>query len=121
MISKEELAWQAGIMEGEGTITIARSPRKNRPSYVFKAQIDVCNTDIRLILPFKESWGGYIHCHKDPRKEKKWKDVFTWHCSVNTATIFLRSLLPYMKAKHEVSKVVLEFLDYRSLFKHRFL
>jgi len=119
--SKTELAWQGGIVDGEGTITIQKQIRKNRPSPAFRACVEVTNTDLRIILPFKYVWGGEYYQRPDKRKEKDWKDSYTWHCLESKMAIFLKKMLPYLKAKQDQAKLILEFIKYKKSFKRKSL
>lgn len=51
-----ELAWQAGMVDGEGTVTIERQIRKDRPSPAFRPMINITNTNRNLVTPFKAVW-----------------------------------------------------------------
>lgn len=105
-----ELAWQAGIMDGEGTITITRQIRKDRASPSFRPFVTVTNTNIDLIAPFVQKWGGCVYRSVDLRTEKKWSDSFSWYCPHTVVPIFLTSIMPYLRGKRKQAELVLEFL-----------
>jgi hypothetical protein len=53
-----ELAWAAGLFEGEGSICLVHSNRKNR-TYVYPA-LTMNQTDRDVIMRFSEIVGGYV-------------------------------------------------------------
>ena len=62
MNENEKLAYLAGIIDGEGTIVIAKGKiRKGRINHPYSLRLVVMNTDIRLIEWLKENFGGSIH------------------------------------------------------------
>ena len=116
-----EVGWQAGIIDGEGTITLSKQIRKTRPSPTYREIIQVCNTDQRIIRPFKIFWGGEIYPRPDKRKIKNWADSYTWHCPVSKAQQFLQCMLPYLKGKKEQASTLLRFIENKKSFKRKCL
>ena len=66
MIEDVELAWQAGIIDGEGTVTLAKQMRKGRPSPAYRPMVTVTNTNPALVMPFVDAWGGGMY--REPGK-----------------------------------------------------
>ena len=56
LMSPTEAAWVAGIVDGEGTITIRTKPYPGGKRYQV-ASLSVCNTDTELIAREKERLG----------------------------------------------------------------
>ena len=114
VMSPEEAAWQAGIVDGEGCLTIARQIRKNRPSPAFRVTIQVANTNVDLLDPFVQAWGGNLYNHKEFRNE--WADAYTWHCPDAKAKLFLETMLPYLRGKDKQAKLLLAFIADKKKF-----
>jgi len=121
MSDKAVYAYFAGIMDGEGTITICRSEyvanRKaegNRPARRYKTvgislKISVKNTDMRLMKWLKSRFGGeyYLDTGKKP---ENWKDSYVWHYAAESKEDFLLAILPYLIIKREQALVALEYI-----------
>jgi hypothetical protein len=105
----DERAWQAGIIDGEGCITISKQMREGRPSPAYRPMITVTNTDRRLIQPFSDAWGGALYHRPDSRKNLMWADSWTWYCPRTAVVPFLKSILPYLRGKHEQAKLLIDF------------
>jgi hypothetical protein len=112
----EDLAWQAGIVDGEGTITIQKQWRDGRPSPAFRAIVNVTNTDHRIVRPFKTWWGGGVHPRHEKRKEKNWKDSYAWHCPDSQVVTFLKAILPYLRGKKAQANLLMFFQEHRHDF-----
>lgn len=112
----KELAWQAGIIDGEGTITISKQIRKDRASPAFRPFIVVTNTDISLVSPFATMWGGSVYRTVDARTEKKWSDHYDWYCPQGTVVEFLTAIIPYLRGKSKQAKLVIEFMNSAKCF-----
>lgn len=110
-----EMAWMAGIVDGEGCITISKQRREGRPSLAFRTSITISNTNLKLLEPFVKWWGGGIY---SPRQaNSKWRQTFTWHCSNGVAVKFLESIMPYLKGKRRQAELVLEFEHNKKRYK----
>lgn len=121
MNTNTDHAWQAGIVDGEGCITISRQIRKGRPSPAFRATINVSNTDRRIVDPFRAAWGGEIYQRKDQRVHKRWQDSFTWHCPDAAVVAFLAAIKPFLRGKGEQADLVLEFIAAKKIFPRTFV
>lgn len=110
MIEATELAWQAGIIDGEGTVTLSRQIRKGRPSPAFRPMVTVTNTNPDIVMPFVEMWGGAMYKRPDKRKAKKWADSWTWYCPRSSVIEFLKSIRPHLRAKHKQADYLIDFM-----------
>jgi len=91
MRSVQELAWAAGIFEGEGTIRINR-PNKHDLGHL---AVSIVSTDPQVVEFFMARWPGY---HKratglGPRQKPAW----VWAVASRKAAAFLREVLPYFR------------------------
>ncbi len=114
---ERELPWQAGIIDGEGTITITRQQRKNRASPAFMCYVTVTNTNPSVVAPFVQRWGGKAYRTVDKRKEKKWSDSYHWYCPQLQIEPFLGSIRSFLRAKSRQAELVLEFYRTKQSYK----
>jgi hypothetical protein len=88
--SVHECAWAAGIIEGEGAITIA--PNGGRRAFVMK--VAVGNTDGEMLEFLHRRWGGSISRKMDNGKRHKPYQV--WAVVSRQAQRFLLHIYPYL-------------------------
>ena len=108
------LAWLAGLFEGEGSVSLVRGSG-NR----IMPRVHMINTDWELIEEWSSRWkelgvGNYVQLRKvyNIEKHKPTKQVLI--CGVKRVNNFCRILLPYLRGhKKEVAALVLEYTDYR--------
>lgn len=94
----QELAWAAGLFEGEGTIAIAR-PRagiRRTSRHLGALTVSVASTDTEITAFFKARWSGSLR-HDKREGRPQHADAFTWSLSAGRAAAFLRELLPYLR------------------------
>lgn len=115
------VAWMAGIVDGEGTLTIARQLRPGRPSPAFRVVVNVANTDTRLLVPFKRYYGGNIYPRPERRKSKRWKDSWTWHCPERYQRAFLLAVREFLRGKREQADILLDFIEHKRSFPRKSL
>ena len=120
MSDKAKYGYLAGIVDGEGTITIGRSeyvahrkaegsrPARQYNSLGFHVKVSVKNTDLRLMKWLKNRFGGEYYDAKS--KNPSWKDSYVWHHAAESKQEFLLAILPYLIIKREQALVALEFL-----------
>jgi len=105
-----ELAWAAGLFEGEGTICINK-PHKN---HLGTLRCYVGNTDREIVEFFLEGWGGHLHEIKASGNRRV---AWQWTVAATKATKFIKDILPYLHTKRVCQKAQLglEFQDQKSL------
>lgn len=97
MIPETDIAYAAGLFDGEGSVTI-NSPQKNR-GYTLFVSVSQKN---RLITDWlHELWPGYLGYNKR-------NDIHRWMLSSRKGSSFLETILPYLKGKKEVAKLGIE-------------
>ena len=92
------LAWAAGIVDGEGHISI----RHLRPR-VYQLEVGVTNTDPRLMQRFLSLFGGYTKRHGKNALSKK--PCWTWCVCSKQAEAFLLLIRPYLFIKAEQADI----------------
>jgi hypothetical protein len=85
-----ELAWAAGLFEGEGTVRINKPSPRNWGALV----VSVVNTDRQVLDWFQSRWPGYMKpaTGLGPNQRPAW----VWTIAARQAAGFLRDILPYV-------------------------
>lgn len=105
-----DLAWAAGIMEGEGTIRIAREHRATGAIGVL--YVSMSNTDTELVGWFHERWPGHVSAQRGPLSQRPgWAQAWRWELKQRRAAAFLEQIGPYVKSQRVRQKLdlALEF------------
>jgi hypothetical protein len=102
---ESEIAWAAGLFEGEGTITCGRLPHNLRMA--------VMMTDRDVVEHFAEVLGGAARYWMPPRhRTHGWKAQWWWNASGQAAADILRLLLPYLGERRSARALeLLEIFD----------
>lgn len=104
-----EVAYLAGLFDGEGCVTIRKMFYK--PKHQYQALLSVMMCSEKAVKLFFERWGGSF-VERD-RKPSEWKVCWQWSVT-GTKTIFiLEELLPYLVVKRDEAVVALAFEKYR--------
>lgn len=104
---KTDLAYIAGLFDGEGCICIAkRKSKSHKVGYAIGLRVDLCNADPRAPLFLSKYFGGAVY-----RKKKKGKRSysFRWRQYNLSSIKFLEKISPYLKLKKEELQVAREF------------
>ena len=108
-MKKEILAYMAGIIDGEGCLSISKQIRKDRRSPSYRISITVSNTDKRIVDLFFDYYKGTVYQRPDGRKDKNWADSYTWYCKHSVSVKFLTDIMPYLLIKKEQAKKLILF------------
>ncbi len=109
-MKKTDIAYTAGIIDGEGCITLSKyyysitNRRKQRTSLSVKVSM----TDEWMVRWLQFSWGGAVSCHQYTDKPN-WSDYWSWQIQANQATKFLKVLLPYLHLKRQQAELAIKF------------
>lgn len=104
----KELAYLAGIFDGEGCIDIARISRKDRwsPTYRLQCRLAMCNPYIPKLFYFR--FGGSVRTFK---RDPKWSRQWYWHISGVKAVEFLNVIKPYLRLKRAEADLAITFQE----------
>jgi len=115
--NNENLAWLAGIIDGEGSIGIKRAfdTRKNRSFVSYSPLIQICNTDMILLTKVIEIlefhgitfsfWNG-----SEKKRNPKWSVAYMIGISKNQSAMkFLELLIPFLVSKKQRAEILYEF------------
>jgi hypothetical protein len=101
-----ELAWAAGILDGEGALCIPKKGRK--PISYSCISISVSNTSLDMLTKLRALFGGYIYPRNDSRRLGR-RDLWQWSISSRRARSCLFLVAEHMVAKKRLAEMLLEF------------
>lgn len=106
--SATELAYIAGLFDGEGYITISiDGPHKTQRNAVHLLVVGVGMTDRPTIERFKEIWGGMATM--DPREYPNRKRVYIWRVTGPQAILFINDVYKYLRIKKPQADIARRF------------
>lgn len=108
-----ELAYMAGIIDGEGSIYIGNfscNPKTGTPYY--QTNIEITNTDIGLIDWISEVFGGRrtLYTAKQTPKNSR-RAVHRWIISGEQMTQLCHALLPYLIIKKPQALIMIKMRE----------
>ncbi len=107
-MKKTDLAYVAGIVDGEGCIGIQSFKSKgHRGGLRYEMYVAVSNTNEWLIQWLKFSFGGSF-CLLS-RSGLNNKDCWSWRIQTRQAANFLRLIQPYLRLKAPQAELALSF------------
>lgn len=106
------LAWLAGIIDGEGSIFIMKQQRHDRDrKFNYILRISVQSTDPFMAPLCKEIAGVGEALQVMIDKRPNMSNTLKWQCNGRLAVSLLKRILPYMKVKHEQAKLAIAFQE----------
>lgn len=105
------LAYLAGIVDGEGCITMYRNREALNPGYfVVCMKCSMCEPQAVKML--QAEFGGSIGIVRPTRANKHHRNAFMWQLyGRKKVKAALELLLPQLRVKHEIALAVLEFCN----------
>ena len=101
-MTKIDLAYTAGIMDGEGCIYIYKE--KNN---IYEMRVSVGSTDEWLPMWLKLVYGGTARL-KRPASDN-WSALWEWCIRTKEAMLFLNLILPYLHLKRPQAEIAIRF------------
>ena len=101
-----ELAYAAGLFDGEGSISLVR--QKNNRSH--SPQVSVASNDYEVLAWFQKRFGGSI-VTKQPRKATH-SVSYDWRLTDRRALSFLELIRPYLVIERKIRRVDLLLNNY---------
>lgn len=128
-----ELAYIAGLFDGEGCIGIhrqkylSRKDRKkpykkghsNHPNSTYRSIITIANTDKEIIEYIQSCFNGSTHQVIVHKGNPKWKDSYEWRASTKTAADIIKLLLPYLRIKRRRAEILLKYQEFKDSLAKR--
>ncbi len=111
-LSKEEWAYLAGIVDGEGSISFRR--RKGKNCIILEPKVSITTTSLELVNWIKNKLPN-IRCriekdHRNPRWKPRHELYYQKHSGVYS---FLKGIYPYLIIKKKHAELMLEFIEIR--------
>lgn len=105
-MSEPEIAWFAGLFDGEGSIVRSQRSYKNGTGHF---RIQITNTILPLLERARDFTGvGFIRLRKMSKKNPRWTDCYLWEVGPGEALEILRQVRPWLIVKAERADAVLE-------------
>ena len=107
-----DYAYCAGIIDGEGCISIVKVRQNSRHSeYEWQLKVVVANTSLRILNKIKGVFGGHIYSRDKEDREYR---IYYWHLYGKKAREALKKMKPYIQEKKEQSDLAIKFNVYIS-------
>ena len=103
-------AYVAGILDGEGDISIIRHKRPNATVYHWELIVAVSNTKWWLPQFLKMQFGGYLDFKEH---QGNCKPSCRWTITAHQASVFLERILPYLQLKKQHAELAIAFQQRR--------
>lgn len=100
--------WAAGIIDGEGCVLI-----EQLHGYYYKIQVNVGNSDPRIVEPFYRRWGGHLSPYTPRKGSITYKTSYVVSFSAQEASVMLSDTIEYLRAKKAAARLVLEAIKAR--------
>ena len=106
----EQHAYTAGLIDGEGTITLSKQHKNDK----FRAPVvSVSSTTYELLYYLKSNYGGNISKQKAYKTHHK--QSWSWKTEYNNALSFLEKIRPYIREPEKRRRTTLLLTKYKSL------
>jgi hypothetical protein len=107
-----KIGYLAGIIDGEGSIGIARMRAPNSKSFGYSTRVVIATTDERLIAWLQDTLGIDIpatRCRAE--RNPRWKPRLAWYVSGKNAHALLVMVRPYLVIKAEQADIALKMFE----------
>lgn len=107
-----DIAWAAGIMDGEGTVRINRVAAgiNRRINAAYQLYVTVNMVDKEAILKLQTIFGGSVTLQKS-RNTERHNPTWKWLISDESAVKVLREMQPYLVTKRSRAILGIEFRE----------
>ena len=102
------VAWAAGFLDADGTITLNRNRSGNRRTPNWKAIVAAYNRDVRALEVFRGLFGGKISV--DRSDHPRWASVYLWVCRKEGIRAALEEMLPYLRVKEKQARLMIDYV-----------
>ncbi len=115
-MKKTDLAYTAGIVDGEGSIGIARHKSKScKRGYTLELCVQVTSSDEWLCTWLKFAFGSSLSHSVNNAGNPMWH----WILGARKASEFLKLILPYLKLKRPQAELAILFQDAKRYSGHK--
>lgn len=113
-ITDAELAYTAGIVDGEGSVSIIKQDR-NRPSPSLSLVVSIANNNAELFSFLQKRFGGRTNF------SNRWHKTYQWKLQAAKAQEFLQLILPYLLLKREQAELGIAFQKSKTAYTEQHL
>jgi len=107
-MKKTDLAYLAGIFDGEGCIVIhKRKTGKGILHPGYHIEVNLANTNEWIVRQFQFSFGGNIYLRKKQTCQSR--TIWAWQVSARKALDFLAVIKAYLKLKRAQAEIAITF------------
>lgn len=111
-VTVAELAWLAGIIDGEGSIFVMKQKRKDRErdtNYILRVKVQ--STDKIMCPSVYDITGQLGACFAHTEHRENQSNSIVWEVSGRKAAKFLNEILPYMRVKKDQAILAIKFQE----------
>lgn len=108
--SMTELAYAAGIVDGEGYLAIRMRANQKGVKY-HTVTVTVANTDLGLIEWLRATFGGTTRINQRSNHNPAHKQLHVWQLNTKAAEVFLREIEPFLIVKRKQAQICLALRD----------
>ena len=111
-VEPSDLDWArlAAYVDGEGSILINERNGDGRTNWGSWLRLIICNTDPRLILWLKKTFGGNVVCGRK-RAKTCHRYQLKWHVSCRQAYALLKGCYPYLICKKDQAECAFAYQE----------
>ena len=112
-LTETEWAYIAGLLDGEGVITVTKHRGRYRRSKTaqYVPKVEISNTDRKVIDWLNSRINGVVWTSS---RKKGWKKLYTWRLQRQEEILdFLLNVLPYLIIKSGQAKLMIKLLTLR--------
>ena len=116
---EQDLAYTAGLVDGEGCILITkwtqqRDPNTS-PAAQYRLKVQVTNCDPEICYWLKDTFTKFTGCVSVHVPLKPWKTRYVWAVTGKKASKFLEVILPFLKVKRPQALLAIDYQNKKSL------
>lgn len=102
-----EIAYLAGLIDGEGCIGFRLEKRKDRTNSYLRIILTITMTNFEVLSEVHKQCGGYLgkYIDKRPQNRQQWR----WAVGDKTAIAVLKQISPYLIVKKNQAKLAIAF------------
>lgn len=94
-----DIAYAAGLFDGEGMVRIARYKIPNSINTRYQVITMIGMTHEPVIRALCETFGGSVHCNDHSKRNAKHRPQWCWYLSSRKASEFLAAIRPFLIVK----------------------
>ena len=105
-----DLAWAAGIIDGEGSIFVMKQGRKDRErTHNYIMRVSVQSTDPYMSKELCKLFPDGAVFTQEIDKRPNNSDTLKWQIQGRKAANVLKQIVPFMRVKHEQAQLAIDF------------